>query len=405
MIPEVFFLDEVREALNGLDSLALIEKGFIAYSQGKVVVPPVGEMVFDHPPGDVHIKYGYIVGDDYYVIKIASGFYENVNSGIPNTSGLMLLFKQQTGELICILLDEGYLTNVRTAAAGAVVARYLAPQKIECIGIIGSGIQGRMQLEYLKPVIECRDVLVWGLSERELFAYREDMEPLGFRVEITLCVSDIPARCNLIVTATPSQNPLLHVAQIRKGTHITAVGSDTPQKNELDPHILRQADIVVADSIEQSHSRGEVFRAVKTGVLSRDHVLELGHVIADKKLGRTGEDQISVADLTGVAVQDIQIAKAVARVLMEGKLKKSNLRVSKESDMRVFVNHQAIEIFWGAHVRDVLMKYSVEDYGLVMAGKKIIVDERGNRYNLDGEISDGDCFTLETTTEAVSNEE
>lgn len=319
MIPNVFFLDEIKAALNGLNVLDLIEEGFIAYSRGKVVVPPVGEMIFDDPPGDVHIKYGYIKGNDYFVVKIASGFYENIRSGIPNTSGLMLVFKQTTGELCCILLDEGILTNVRTAAAGAIAARYLAPRRIECIGIVGAGIQGRKQLEYLKPVVECRNVLVWGLNERELMAYKEDMSPFGFHIEITLRVDDIPSRCNLIVTATPSQNPLLRADQIRRGTHITAVGSDTPQKNELDPFILQKADILVADSISQCLSRGEIFQALKAGVIDKGGLLELGNVISDKKMKRSSDDQISVVDLTGVAVQDIQIAKAVAQVLVKEK--------------------------------------------------------------------------------------
>ncbi len=319
MIPKIFFLDEIKAALGNLNPRRLIEEGFIAYSQGRVIAPPVGEMIFERPPGDVHIKYGYIIDDDYYVIKVASGFYENARLGIPSTSGLMLLFKQQTGELICILVDEGYLTNVRTAAAGAVAARYLASERVDCIGIIGAGIQARKQLEYLKPVVKCRKVLAWGLNQGELQVYKRDMEPFGFQVDITLHVGDIPARCNLIVTATPSQYPLLRADQIREGTHITAVGADTPQKNELEPLLLQKADIVVADSISQCLSRGEIFQALKAGVLNRERLLELGNVILDKKLRRTADNQISVVDLTGVAVQDIQIAKAVSQVLIEKK--------------------------------------------------------------------------------------
>ena len=116
---KIFNLDQIKAALINIDPVQAIEEGFVAYSRGKVVVPPVGEMIFKNPPGDVHIKYGYIVDDDYYVIKIASGFYENVKLGLPSTNGLMLVFDQRTGELASVLLDEGYLTEVRTAAAGA----------------------------------------------------------------------------------------------------------------------------------------------------------------------------------------------------------------------------------------------------------------------------------------------
>ncbi len=312
---EIYNLTQIKAVLENIDSLSAVEEGFIAYSKGKAVVPPVGEMLFDHPPGDVHIKYGYILDDEYYVIKIASGFYENVKLNLPTGTGLMLVFKQKTGELACILLDEAHLTNVRTAAAGAVVAKYFAPKNVHCIGILGAGIQGRMQLEYLKPIVDCRDAFVWGLDQAELEAYKKDMEPLGFKVQTTLDADEIASSCNLIITATPSRAPLLKAEQIRKGTHITAMGSDTPEKNELDPEILRNADIVVVDSISQCQSRGEISVALKAGLIEEKNIFELGNVIQDTKLQRSSDEQTTVADLTGVAVQDIQISKAVYEAL------------------------------------------------------------------------------------------
>lgn len=135
-----FDLNEIKSVLKELHPIQEIEEGFVAYSQGKAVVPPVGELIFKDPPGDVHIKYGYLIGDDYYVIKIASGFYESPESSRYKSDGLMLLFKQGTGELVCSLLDECYLTHVRTAAAGAVVAKYLAPREVRFIGIFGAGM-------------------------------------------------------------------------------------------------------------------------------------------------------------------------------------------------------------------------------------------------------------------------
>ncbi|MGD2245891.1 MAG: ornithine cyclodeaminase family protein [Candidatus Aminicenantes bacterium] len=314
-MPEIYNLTQIKAALENIDALSAVEEGFIAYSKGRAVVPPVGEMLFDHPPGEVHIKYGYILGDEYFVIKIASGFYENVKLNLPTGTGLMLVFMQITGELACILLDEAHLTNVRTAAAGAVVAKYFAPENVHCIGIFGAGIQGRMQLEYLKPIIGCRDAVVWGLNQAELDAYKKDMEPLGFKVQTTLDADEIASSCNLIVTATPSKTPLLKAEQIRKGTHITAMGSDTAEKNELDPEILRKADVVVADSISQCQSRGEISVALKAGLVEEKNLVELGTAIQDKKLKRSSDEQTTVADLTGVAVQDIQISKAVYEAL------------------------------------------------------------------------------------------
>lgn len=307
--------DEIREALSGVDPVPLIEEGFAAYSRGEVVVPPVGEMIFEDPPGDVHIKYGYIKGDEYYVVKLASGFYDNPKRGLPSSNGMMLLFDLRTGEPRAILHDECLLTNIRTAAAGAVAAKYLAPAKVTCAGILGAGVQGRLQLEYLRRVRDFREVWVWGLDEAELASYKADTEPMGFRVRTTLDPAEVAAACNVIVTCTPSTKPLLRLRDIRPGTHITAMGSDTAEKQELDEAILASADRVVVDSINQSLYRGEAFRAMQAGVLAKERLVELGVVIMDPSLRRASDGETTVADLTGVAVQDIQIAKAVFKAL------------------------------------------------------------------------------------------
>jgi ornithine cyclodeaminase len=314
-MPQIFNRRQIEEALEGVDVTTAIEHGFIAYSRGEVVVPPVGELVFDDPPGDVHIKYGYIKNDDFFVIKVASGFYDNLKLGLPPADGLMLVFSQKTAQLECILLDECHLTNVRTAAAGAVVAKYLAPSRVERIGVFGAGVQGRMQVEALLPVVDCREVLVCARDQDRLDDYRDVMSARGFTVRTTLSGDEVADTCNLIVTATPSHTPLLRAARIRKGTHITAMGSDTREKNELEPGILGTADLVVADSIAQCRERGEIFHALAAGVIQDGDILELGNVIIDPALQRSDDSQITVADLTGVAVQDIQISKAVYEVL------------------------------------------------------------------------------------------
>lgn len=308
---QVIGIDQIREAAGSIDLVPIIEEGFVAYSEGKAVVPPVGELIFHDPPGDVHIKYGYLEGDAYYVIKIASGFYENPRLNLPSGNGLMLLFGQRTGELLSILLDEGYLTDLRTAAAGAIAARYLAPSQVHRIGIVGTGTQARLQLRYLKGITDCREVLVWGRDARKLARYKEEMEREAFSIDATLHTADLTATCNLIVTATAATAPLLWADQIQPGTHITAMGADTPGKQELDPAILMKADLVVADSVRQCVERGEIAHALRQGLIEEKDLAELGHLISGRAAGRSSDDQITVADLTGVAVQDIQIAKAI----------------------------------------------------------------------------------------------
>ncbi len=310
-MPAVVPLPEIKKALASIDPLPLIEAGFVAYSRGQVVVPPVGELVFEDPPGDVHIKYGYVKGGDIYVIKIASGFADNPRLGLPSGDGLMLVFDQKTGVLRAVLLDEGYLTNLRTAVAGAVVAKYLAPREVTAAGILGAGVQGRMQLEWLRRVRRFDRAVVWGISDEELEAYRRDMERPGLSILTTRRAEDVAKASNLIVTCTPSTEPLLRAGWIRPGTHITAMGSDTASKQELDPAILAKADRVVVDSLSQSELRGEVFRAVQAGALKRGCLVELGRVIEEPALQRASGSEITVADLTGVAVQDIQISAAV----------------------------------------------------------------------------------------------
>jgi ornithine cyclodeaminase len=213
------------------------------------------------------------------------------------------------------LLDQGHLTDIRTAVAGAICAQHLAPAKVDRIGIVGTGTQARLQLQYLKHATTCQRVLAWGRGESQLERYRRGMEPHGFVVETTQDATDILATCALIVTATPATAPLLHVADLQAGTHITAVGSDTPEKQELDSGILARADVVVADSIAQCLERGEIYKALQSGHITEQDLLELGDVIAGGAPARTSDDQITVADLTGVAVQDIMIASSVYEAL------------------------------------------------------------------------------------------
>lgn len=315
---QIITLAEIKTAVSHLDPLSAIEAGFVAYSAGQAVVPPVGELLMDEPPGDVHIKYGYLKGGSSYVIKIASGFYDNAKLGLPTSNGMMLIFDQKTGVPLAALLDEGFLTDLRTAVAGAIAAKYLAPDEVTRIGIVGSGIQARLQLQHLKEMTSCREILAWGRSEENLQRFAADMAAEGFHVATTQQAREIGANCNLIVTTTPATKPLLAAVDIQPGTHITAVGADTPHKQELDAAILGKADLIVADSISQCLERGEIMHALSQNEIKHADLVELGKVIAGDAVGRTSATQITVADLTGVAVQDIQIATAVYRHCQTG---------------------------------------------------------------------------------------
>ena len=316
---EVLELDKIKQRIDVAKMIQAIEDGFVLFSEGKVVVPPVGFMHFDKPPGDVHIKYGFVKDDDVYVLKIASGFYDNPNLGLSAADGLMLVFNQKTGHLKMILLDKAWLTDMRTAAAGAVAARHLAPKNISNIGIVGTGVQARMQLELLKDVVDCKSCIVWGRDADKVQAMIDeldastDIRDWGLQIKAVSNVDELVSQCNLIVTTTSAREALIRADCVQPGTHITAMGSDDHGKHELEAAVLAKADRVVADSISQCVDHGECSHAINSKLIDEDSILELGNVIKNSGLGRTREDQITVADLTGVAIQDIQIAKMVSR--------------------------------------------------------------------------------------------
>ncbi|MEP5612302.1 MAG: hypothetical protein ABJP45_08630 [Cyclobacteriaceae bacterium] len=301
---------DILEIVKSIDLVSSMKDGFIQYSNGRTIIPPVGELLFEEPVGETHIKYGYIKNTEHYTIKIASGFPGNSSLGIPSSQGVMLLFSQNTGETKAILLDNGKLTNLRTAAAGALVAKYFKPKTVTAIGILGTGIQARLQLNFVLKKTACKSVWIWGRNTEKARLMSEELDP-HLDVQIANSPSEVAMYCNFIVTTTPSKTPLLRETDIQSGTHITAVGSDTPEKQELEAGILQKSDIVIADSIPQSNARGEIFHAVQEGAINPDQVIELGNALQNPELQRTNDRQITVADLTGVAVQDIMIAEAV----------------------------------------------------------------------------------------------
>ena len=308
---QVFKLDEILKALKDIDVVDVIAQGFKALSEEKVVIPPIGEMLFPDVDGELHIKYGAIKGDEDFVVKMATGFFQNPSIGLSPFSGCMMVFSQKTGHISSVLLEEGELTNHRTAAAGAVAAKCLAPKNVNMIGIVGTGVQSRLQALYLQKITDCRNLVIWGRNKDKAELAAVDMQKMGYEANVIENLNDLCKVSQIIVTTTPATIPLLKREMITPGTHITAMGSDTSDKCELSPDILDLADIVAADSIEQAIQRGEISQALKAGKCNKDKLVELGSIIIDPSKGRTNDQQITIADLSGVAIQDIMIAKAV----------------------------------------------------------------------------------------------
>jgi ornithine cyclodeaminase len=311
----ITFLDphQIEQRLKGLDLVRLMEEAFAAFSRGEAVVPPPGELLFESPPGEVHIKYGYLKAGETYVIKIASGFWHNPERGLSSSDGLLLVFRKATGELAAVLNDRGRLTDLRTAAAGAVAAKYLAPKRIDAIGVLGTGIQAELQVRLLQSVRPCRHIVVWGRNHERTSVYSQKMRDEGYIVEVAHSPAEVASRCRLIITATASQKPLLQWADLRPGTHITAIGADSADKQELDPAIITQADLVVTDSRAQGRSRGELWHAYRGDDKVMGRIAEIGEIVQRQTKGRTAAGQVTVSTFSGLAVQDISIASAVLR--------------------------------------------------------------------------------------------
>ncbi|QHB34505.1 ornithine cyclodeaminase family protein [Yersinia canariae] len=291
----------------------LLKEGFIAFSQKQVQMPPVQHLLFEQANGDCCIKSGYLQGDSQFVVKVSGGFYNNPAQGLASNQGLMMAFSAQTGEPQAILLDEGWLTALRTALAGRIVAELCAPTHISTIGIVGTGMQARLHLMYLKSVISCRQLWVWGRSETALEEYRQYAEEEGFAVNTTLDAAELGRQCQFIVTTTPSREAILQAADIQPGTHITAVGADGAGKHELAAELVAKAGKILVDSWAQCTEFGEVSQAFQLGLLDYHAFTEVGSALTSGGSFRDNDQQITLADLTGLGIQDVQIVKGILR--------------------------------------------------------------------------------------------
>lgn len=314
---------EIRDCVRmDADSLAAVEAGFTAMARGLAEVPPPMGIPVPERGGEVHVKSAYIRGLRGFAVKIATGFWRNAERGLPASSGMMILLDAETGFPLALLLDNGYLTDVRTALAGAIAAKHLARSEVRAAGVVGTGVQARMQMEALQLVRPFERVLVWGRNPQSAQAYATEMTAkLGVEVAAAASVADVVRQCDVVVTTTPAREPLLTAADLHPGLHITAMGSDGPGKQELDPQVLARADLLVCDRKSQCAHLGELQHALAAGLLNEaSPVTELGEIAAGSRPGRTSDAQITVCDLTGVGVQDTAIAmlaydRAVARKL------------------------------------------------------------------------------------------
>lgn len=308
---------ELRGAV-GLDlaTVDVIESAFTALAGGGVVMPPILSMELAEMNGEVDVKTAYLPGVDGFAIKVSPGFFDNPKLGLASLNGLMILFSARTGLVEAVFLDNGYLTAIRTAAAGAVAARHLAPEEVTTAGVIGTGEQARLQIEAAHLVRPFARVLVHGRDPVRAATCAADIAArLGVEAEVTTDAKTLVRRSQLVVTATPSRVPVIEAAWLHPELHITAMGSDQPGKNEIPPAALARADLYVCDRVAQAETSGELEAARAAGVLTDATPPELGEIVTGAHPGRTDPRQITICDLTGTGAQDTAIATHVARML------------------------------------------------------------------------------------------
>jgi ectoine utilization protein EutC len=311
-MPEIQILTEAelrRCVALDHDALACVEGCFEALATRAVVMPPILSLDIAER-GEVDVKTAYVPGIDSFAIKISPGFFDNPSLGLPSVNGLMVLFSATTGLVEAVLLDNGYLTDVRTAAAGAIAANWLARSDARSAGIIGAGVQARLQLEALTLVRPIERAGIWARDPAKAARFAHEMSAkLGLPVRAEESAEALVRASEIVVTTTPSTEPLVMAEWLRAGQHVTAMGSDAGHKNELQPATVVGADLYVCDRQSQCAVLGELHHAIAAGLIPPDQRFpELGQIIAGGVQGRASAEQITVCDLTGTGVQDTAIA-------------------------------------------------------------------------------------------------
>ncbi len=318
MRPPVTILTETDlRALVPLDAeaVACIRDAFVALATKAVAMPPILRLDIPEHRGEVDVKTAYVPGLTHFAIKISPGFFGNPALGLPSTNGMMVVLSATTGLVEALLLDNGYLTDVRTAAAGAVAADALARPDAATATILGAGMQARMQLQALALVRPLAGARVWARDPAKAQAFAAEMTAaLRIPVIAAATVAGAARGADLVVTTTPAEKPILAAADVAPGTHVTAMGSDAQHKNEIAPDLIERAHYV-ADRLSQTRELGELHHSPLAG----QDFPELGQILAGQRPGRTSPEQITLADLTGIGIQDTAIATlALARASKAG---------------------------------------------------------------------------------------
>jgi ornithine cyclodeaminase/alanine dehydrogenase-like protein (mu-crystallin family) len=307
---KIITADQVRAGLTLSDLIEPLRNAFKSYSRGD----SSDAIGFLRPNGgEVHIKSGFMAGSKVFAVKVSAGFQENMAKGNPVWDGVVMAFDASTGAPLAMVQDGGLLTDWRTAVAGAVASHALARGDAKTLGVIGTGIQGLWQPLAHKTVIDFERLLIWGRNTEKAKMLQAQLEPQlpGVKVEAITGLEQLVRESEIIVTATGSLEPIIKGEWVQPGTHITAVGADDDRKRELELGVLERANVIVVDSLLVNQKYGDIAQALKAGTLQASGMIELGTLLANPDLGRSLSEQITVAKLVGLGVQDLAAVEVV----------------------------------------------------------------------------------------------
>jgi ornithine cyclodeaminase/alanine dehydrogenase-like protein (mu-crystallin family) len=305
---------DVERLLDPLTSIEAVEAAFRARGEGRRM--PAGVLGLGAAEGTFHVKAAMTgQGRSYYAAKINANFPGNpMRHSLPTIQGVLALFDATNGVPLAIM-DSMAITILRTAAASAVAARYLAPARARTATIVGCGAQAMAQLAAVHAVRPFERVFAFDTNETAAAQLADAARrKLGVRVDVVEDMAHATRQSDIVITCTTSHHAFLGGEDVAVGAFVAAVGADNEEKQEIDPGLMAAA-VVITDSTDQCAHIGDLHHAIDAGLMRRDHVrAELGDVVADPSRGRRRDDEIVVFDSTGVAFQDV----ACAAIVYEG---------------------------------------------------------------------------------------
>jgi len=307
--------DEVSRLISMKEVIVTVEEAYQAFNRDQVIQPPYIGIDLPSHRGEIDFKLGYNQGNELISMKASSGGFKNnpENHGVPNGMGTVLLFDGRSGALMCVM-DGSLLTGLRTGACGAVSVKALARKNARKITSIGTGNQARMQIRAIREVMKIEEIHAWDHHPETLARYKADIES-EFDIPVVVANSkeEAVAQADILITTTRGKGSLVEAGWVKPGTHIVAIGSDAPGKQEFEPEVFRGAKVVV-DFIAQCVEKGETQHPIAKGIMTPKGIhAEIGEILLGQKPGRESDGEITIFDSTGMAIQDNTTAAKIYR--------------------------------------------------------------------------------------------